>query len=153
MVEATQITDRQIWLRTYSANENWNGDLDLARVTLTASEAARLAGLCEELDAFDKAHGGMAEKFVFVDYEPEWFSVTHISEGEELLESLEDVDPYAVMTDEFPAVNQPEKPRTEFDRLHVLKDEVYWSCEPKNSDVLITTAALPVKLLREIAGI
>jgi len=90
----------------------------------------------------------------FWDYSPVWFSA-YCQDGTEeesaALELLvEDIDPgaYKVVPEET-VIHEAFHARTECNFMEVQDDEINWQCYIKHCDITITSAAIPVNVIRE----
>lgn len=153
-------------LRTYSSDENYNGDCDFAYIEIDRERARRIL---ERMDLLHETY--CRDRELFKMHFWDWVDFFHYSNSEDdesgeipegfeerLPDSLLDEDAWTIMDPEF---ELPERlsERTECNFLVVCEfgtkdrpnQEIEWQCYPKHTDVRITTTTLSRKLIEQIA--
>lgn len=147
----TEATITRIWLGTHSSNENFNGDCDLACVGMTRELAQRILRVHAAVRVACEALNDKYVELVIHDCSVDFYNLDW--DGAEEIEALIAGKDFTVM-DNVPENSLPPeefKQRTEYDKLHVWRDECYWDFSPKHSEVDMETRTIPMDIIREIA--
>lgn len=143
----------RIFLRTFSTNEDWNGDCDYAVVDVTPELAAIALRRVNRLNRIQAKDDPLVEMYYW-DHSAvyfacfDWFEEIEDPQTRELVSGIIwNGDPWI----ETSHVEIPESaiPRTEGKQMIVRDDAIAWACYPKHSDVQITTAEVPLDVLKQ----
>ncbi len=141
----------RIWMKTYSDNENFNGDCDLAYVDMTPEVVDKILAR-RQLFLGAAAHDDSLWHMEFWSYTATWLGFGFPG-SDEIEEAMGD-EAFFIETDDCPFnVEVPgEGQVTECDVMGITKSDVQWNCQPKHSDVEVRSESLSYNLILAIAS-
>jgi hypothetical protein len=152
---------KQVALRCWSSNDQYNADFDYALVTVTPALVALAEKRHAQFDVIDDGHSTCA-RIHYYDCTPEYFSEADLSSWMEDFAddapadlgatSLIDGGECEFLPSGFNPRDGDESGdfRSECDHMVVTRDGVAWECTPKHSSITISTAYIGWKDLAQM---
>lgn len=132
--------------RTYSSNEHWNGEMDVAVITISQDRATKLLGLIDLVRGLRAIDHDMLELKAH-DYSVRWYEADWDQDSEEDDEGTE------IPIRKLDSEDEDEYgKRTEYDYVIAHDDHVVFQATPKHGAVDITTDWITRETLEEIVA-